>query len=93
MPSANRLPGAWRVTTRELEARKITGQAETMLMVEPGILCKVTRANYKGDTPLSRFKYRMVIPATLVGRVLSLLHGDVFAGGHIGANALQAKVT
>ena len=77
----------------ELEARKIISQAATMTMVEPGVLCKVTRANYKGDTPISKFKYRMVIPATLVGRVLSLLHGDVFAGGHVGANALHAKVT
>ena len=77
----------------ELEARKIIGQAETMAMVEPGVLCKVTRANYKGGTPMSKFKYRMVIPVTLVGKVLSLLHGDVFAGGHVGANALQAKVT
>ena len=77
----------------ELEARKIIGQAETMTMVEPGVLCKVTRANYKGGTPMSKFKYRMVIPVTLVGKVLSLLHGDVFAGGHVGANALQAKVT
>ena len=77
----------------ELEARKIIGQAETMAVVEPGVLCKVTRANYKGGTPMSKFKYRMVIPVTLVGRVLSLLHGDVFAGGHMGANTLQAKVT
>ena len=77
----------------ELEARKIVGQAEIMTMVEPGVLCKVLRANYKGDTPMSRFKYRMVIPTTLVGRVLSLLHGDVFARGHVGANALHAKVT
>ena len=64
-----------------------------MAMVEPGVLCKVTRANYKGGTPMSKFKYQMVIPVTLVGKVLSLLHGDVFAGGHMGANALQAKVT
>ena len=77
----------------ELEARKIIGQAETMVMVEPGVLCKVTRTNYKGGTPMNRFKYRMVIPTTLVGRVLSLLNGDVFAGGHVGANALHAKVT
>ena len=34
----------------------------------------------------------MVIPATLVGRVLSLLHTNVFAGGHMGANALHAQV-
>ena len=33
------------------------------------------------------------IPATLVERVLSLLRGDVFAGGHVGANALHAKAT
>ena len=77
----------------ELEARKTISQAETMAVVEPGVLCKVTRANYKGDTPMSKFKYRMVIPATLVRRVLSLLHRDVFAGGHVGANALHAKVT
>ena len=37
----------------ELEARKIIGQAETMSLEEPGVLCKVTRSNYKGDTQIS----------------------------------------
>ena len=60
-------------------------------MVDPGVLCKVTRANYNSGTPMSKFKYQMVIPVTLVGRFLCLLHGDVFAGGHVGANALHAK--
>ena len=73
--------------TGELEARKIIDQGETMSVEEPGVLCKVTRSNYKGDTPMSRFKYRMVVPATLVGRVLSLLHGDVFATIPISKNA------
>ena len=76
----------------ELEARKVINQAESMSMEEPGVLCKVSRTNYKGENPVSRFKYRMVIPKTLVKRVLSLLHEDVFAGGHVGVNALQAKV-
>ena len=65
----------------ELEARKVISQAESMSIEEPGMLCKVSRTNYKGENPISRFKYRMVIPATLVRRVLSLLHEDVFAGG------------
>ena len=60
---------------------------------EPGVLCKLTRTNYKGDPPVSQFKYRMVIPVTLVRKVLSLLHEDVFAGGHVGINALNTKVT
>ena len=63
-----------------------------MSIEEPGVLCKVTRTNYKGEPPVSRFKYRMVIPAMLVKRVLSLLHEDIFAGGHVGINALQAKI-
>ena len=42
---------------------------------------------------MSRYKYRMVVPTTLVGRVLSLLHGDVFTGEHVGAKALHTKVT
>ena len=76
----------------EIEARKVISQAESMSIEEPGVLCKVSRTNYKGENPISRFKYRMVIPATLVRRVLSLLHEDVFAGGHVGVNALQAKI-
>ena len=76
----------------ELEARKVINQAESMSIEEPGVLCKVSRTNHKGENPVSRFKYRMVIPKTLVKRVLSLLHEDVFAGGHVGVNALQAKV-
>ena len=67
-------------------------QAETMSIEEPGVLCKVTRTNYKGEPRISRFKYRMVIPTTLVKRVLSVLHEDVFPGGHVGINALQAKI-
>ena len=74
----------------EIEARKVISQAESMSIEEPGVLCKVSRTNYKGENPISRFKYRTVIPATLVRRVLSLLHEDVFAGGHVGVNALQA---
>ena len=73
----------------ENEARKVISQAETMSIEEPGVLCKVTRINYKGDPPVSRFKYRMVIPATLVRKVLSLLHEDVFAS----INALHTEVT
>ena len=64
----------------ELEARRVISHAETMSVEEPGVLCKVTRTNYKGEPPMSRFRYRMVIPTTLIKRVLSLLHGDVFAG-------------
>ena len=62
----------------ENEAIKVISQAETMSIEEPGVLCKVTRTNYKGEPPVSRFKYRMVIPTTLVKRVLSVLHEDVF---------------
>ena len=65
----------------ETEARKVISQAETMSIEEPGVLCKV-----------SRFKYRMVIPATLVRRVMSLLHENIFAGGHVGINTLQVKI-
>ena len=63
-----------------------------MSIEEPGVLCKVSRTNYKGENPISRFKYRMVIPATLVRRVLSLLHEDVLAGGHVGVNVLRSKI-
>ena len=76
----------------ENKARKVISQAESMSIEEPGVLCKVSRTNYKGEQPISRFKYRMVIPATLVRRVLSLLHEDIFAGGHVRVNALQAKI-
>ena len=37
----------------ENEARKVISQAETMSIEEPGVLCKVTRTNYKGDPPVS----------------------------------------
>ena len=69
----------------ENEARRVISQAETLSIEEPGVLCKVTRTNYKSESPVSRFKYRIVIPATLVGKVLSLLHEAMFA--------LHAKVT
>ena len=52
------------------------------------MLCKVSRTNYKGEQLVSRFKNRMVIPTTLVRRVLLLLHEDIFAEGHVGVNAL-----
>ena len=41
----------------ELEARKVISQAESMSIEEPGVLCKVSRTNYKGENPVSRFKY------------------------------------
>ena len=76
----------------EIEARKVISQAESMSIEEPRVLCKVSRTNYKGENPISRFKYRMVIPATLVRRVLSLLPKMSSQGGNVGVNALQSKI-
>ena len=39
----------------ELEARRIISQTETMSVEESGVLCKVTRDNYKGEPPVSKF--------------------------------------
>ena len=62
----------------EVEARKVISQAENMSVEDPGVLCKVTRTNYKGNQTVSRFRYRMVVPFALIKKVLSLLHGDIF---------------
>ena len=75
------------------EARRVMDLSDHMAVLPPGVLCRYNRWNRQKHKKHVQLKDRMVVPPSMVARVLRLLHNDILAGGHVGASALTTKVT
>ena len=80
------LPDQWE------EAKTILVRVERLGVNKEGVLCKFDDTKKKKGKGMAGVKSRIVVPASLVHRVLYLLHDDILCGGHVGITALNTKV-
>ena len=57
-----------------------------------GLLCKFDDTKKKKGKGMAGVKSRIMVPASMVQRVLYLMHDDILCGGHVGITALNTKI-
>ena len=80
------LPDQWE------EAKNILVRVERLGVNKDGVLCKFDDTKKKKGKGMAGVKARIVVPTSLVQRVLYLLHDDILCGGHVGITALNTKI-
>ena len=81
------LPDQWEL------AKVVLVKVDRMGVNRDGVLCKFDdpKKKKKGKG-MAGLKARIMVPATMVQRVLYLLHDDILCGGHVGITAMNTKV-
>ena len=74
------------------QAKNILVRIENMGIDDEGILCKFKDPHKEKNAKMHKMSKRIMVPASMVQRVLYLLHDDLLCGGHVGTNALQNKL-
>ena len=80
------LPDQWE------EAKNILVRVERLGVDKDGVLCKFDDTKKKKGKGMAGVKARIMVPTSLVQRVLYLLHDDILCGGHVGITALNTKI-
>ena len=80
------LPDQWE------EAKNILVRVERLGVNKDGVLCKFDDTKKKKGKGMAGVKARIMVPTSLVQRVLYLLHDDILCGGHVGITALNTKI-
>ena len=74
------------------EAKTILVRIERLGIDDEGILCKFKDPHKERNKRAHKISKRIMVPQSLVPRVLYLLHDDLLCGGHVGTTALQCKL-
>ena len=74
------------------EALHVMNLSDHTALLPPGVLYRCANKTNKKQK-YTRLRKRIMVPASLVTKVLKLLHNDVLVGGHIGVTALTTKIT
>ena len=74
------------------QANTILIRANQLGVNEEGVLCKFDDTKKKKGRGMAGLKPRIMVPASMIKRVLYLLHDDILCGGHVGTTALNTKV-
>ena len=67
-------------------------RVERLGVNKDGVLCKFDDTKKKKGKGMAGIKARIMVPTSLVQRVLYLLHDDILCGGHVGITALNTKI-
>ena len=68
------------------EALHVMNLSDHTGLLPPGVLYRCANKTNKNQK-YTRLRKRIMVPASLVTKVLKLLHNDVLAGGHVGVTA------
>ena len=74
------------------EARPVMLMSDYTAVCRPGVSYRCVHKAGKGQK-YGRPRKRIMTPATLVPKVLKLLHNDILIGGHVGISALSSKIS
>ena len=74
------------------EALHVMNLSDHTALLPPGVLYQCPNKTNK-EQKYMRLRKRIMVPTSLVSKVLKLLHNDVLVGGHIGVTASTTKIT
>ena len=73
------------------EAQQVMNMADYMAVFPPGVLYRCVHKVNKGQK-YARLRKRIMVPQTLVPKILKLRHNDILIGGHVGVSVLSTKI-
>ena len=74
-------------------AMAIIAQCDSLMLLDNGLLARAAQPHKRRKRTVLDMTPRVVLPESMVPKVLELLHDDMMAGGHVGVIGLQTKVT
>ena len=74
------------------EALHVMNLSDHTALMPPRVLYRCANRTNKKQK-YTRLRKRIMVPGSLVTKVLLLLHNDVLVGGHVGVTALTTKIT